>query len=48
MSHHDKKFNDESQDARRHDQHEEVHPEEKQGKRIVKPSDKDRPVDPKK
>lgn len=48
MSHHDKKFEDESQDARRRDQHKEVHPDEKQGKRIGNPTDKDTPEDPKK
>ena len=29
---HDKKFNDESQDARRHDQHNATHPDEKLNK----------------
>ena len=42
MSHHDKKFEEESQDARRRDQHEEEHPDEKRGKHIVKPTDKDK------
>ena len=36
MSHHDKKFKDESQDARRRDHHQEVHPDEKKKKRTEK------------
>lgn len=39
MSHYDKKFKEESQDARRRDQHEEVHPDEKSEKH-TKPTDK--------
>ena len=42
MNHNDKKFEDESQDARRRDQHEEVHPDEKRVEYKVKPTDKDK------
>lgn len=41
MSHNDKRFKGESQDARRRDQHKEVHPDEKQGKHRDKLTDKD-------
>ena len=42
MSHYDKKFEDESQDARRRDRREEVHPDKKQVKHIVKSTDKEK------
>jgi hypothetical protein len=48
MSHYDKKFEDESQDARRNDRHDEVHPDDKLVRHIVKPTDKDKPEDRKK
>ncbi len=48
MSHQDKKFEDESQDARRRDQHDEVHHDEKQKKHLVKPTDKHTPEERKK
>ena len=48
MSHYDKKFEDESQDARRNDRHDEVHPDDKLVRHKVKPTDKDKPEEPKK
>ncbi|AMV15228.1 TPA: hypothetical protein KKX32_002356 [Legionella pneumophila] len=42
MSHYDKKFEYESQDARRNDRHDEVHPDDKLVRHIVKPTDKDK------
>lgn len=44
MSHQDKKFEDESQDARRRDQHAGIHPDEKRVEHKVKPTDKDKPT----
>ena len=48
MSHDDKKFEDESQDARRRDQNKEVHPDERRVEHKVKPRDKDTREDRKK
>lgn len=42
MSHSDKKFEDESQDARRNDRHDEVHPDDKRVRDIVKPTNKNK------
>jgi hypothetical protein len=50
MSHYDKKFENESQDARRNDRHDEVHPDDKlvrnKDKTTVKAEHKDKPKDP--
>ena len=48
MSHYDKKFEDESQNARRNDRHDEVHPDNKLVRHVVKPSDKAKPKNSKK
>lgn len=40
MKHPDKKFDNESQDARRHDKEQQVHPDEHRGEHKVKPGDK--------